>query len=400
MTRTLVEREAPVVTGAEGGLIVVDALRNEYASPHGTVHAVQGVSFRVEPGNFYTLLGPSGCGKTTTLRSIAGLETPVSGCIQLGERMVFDGARNVNIPVHARGMGMVFQSYAIWPHMTVFDNVAYPLRYSKSKRIPRSQVSERVHHVLELVQMSAMSNRKATALSGGQQQRVALARAVVHSPDVLLLDEPLSNLDAQLRKDMRVELKGMVEELGTTVIYVTHDQVEALAMSDRIAVMDGGKIIQEGAPPELYRSPVNRFVASFVGEMNLLKGQRDRGSHRDDAYLINTSAGPLWCTPVNGPDPYFDRSGSIDIAIRPEDITVGSGPAQTDPAINRLEGVLTSKSYLGEMIDLRVQVGEASLQVHVHPNLSVPMEGDAIRLEVAVASTLALRSRRGGSGPA
>src|SRR4051794_6241351 len=242
---------------------------------YGDVPAVRGVSFSVQPGEQLTLLGPSGCGKTTTLRAIAGLEQPSAGEIRIGGGTpVYSSAQRINIPAEKRGLSMVFQSYAIWPHMTVFENVAYGLRV---RRESTAQIAEKVDRALDMVQMRPYRDRGASQLSGGQQQRVALARAFVFQPSVLLFDEPLSNLDAKLRADMRIELRELQHRLGITSVYVTHDLEEALAMSDRIIVMRDGLIEQIGSPLDIYNLPRNAFVADFVGSANLI-----RGRHRAD----------------------------------------------------------------------------------------------------------------------
>ena len=237
---------------------------------YGSVTAVAGVSFQVRSGEQLTLLGPSGCGKTTTLRAIAGLERPTTGVIRIGGKCVYASAQRVNMPAEMRGLSMVFQSYAIWPHMTVYDNVAYGLRV---RRQNPQEIRDKVRQALDLVHMGAYEQRQASQLSGGQQQRVALARACVFSPSVLLFDEPLSNLDAKLRADMRIELRELQHRLGITSVYVTHDLEEALAMSDRIIVMRNGHIEQTGSPAEIYNFPRNAFVADFVGSSNLIEGQ-------------------------------------------------------------------------------------------------------------------------------
>src|SRR5437763_6076320 len=240
----------------------------------GAVPAVRGVSFTVNRGEQVTLLRPSGCGKTTTLRAVAGLEKPTTGEIRIDGKAVYSLARNVNVPAEKRGLSMVFQSYAIWPHMTVFDNVAYGLRV---RREQKGAIKDKVVRALTLVQMHSFADRPASQLSGGQQQRVALARAFVFQPSVLLFDEPLSNLDAKLRADMRIELRELQHRLGITSVYVTHDLEEALAMSDRIIVMRDGLIEQIGSPFDIYNLPRNAFVADFVGSANLI-----RGKHRVD----------------------------------------------------------------------------------------------------------------------
>jgi len=237
---------------------------------YGLVTAVGDVSFTAAPGEQLTLLGPSGCGKTSTLRAVAGLERPTSGAIRIGGKAVYDSAKNINIPAEQRGMSMVFQSYAIWPHMTVYENVAYGLRV---RNVSGAALKEKVHHALDLVKMGTYADRNASMLSGGQQQRVALARACAFAPSVLLFDEPLSNLDAKLRSEMRVELRELQRRLDVTALYVTHDLEEALAMSDRIVVMRDGAIEQSGTPAEIYSYPRTAFVADFVGSANLVSGE-------------------------------------------------------------------------------------------------------------------------------
>jgi iron(III) transport system ATP-binding protein len=266
--------------------IEVEDLRIQY----GAVVAVRGVSFAVQPGEQLTLLGPSGCGKTTTLRALAGLERPSAGTIRVGGQVVYSSAQGIDIPAEKRGLSMVFQSYAIWPHMTVFDNVAYGLRVRKR---PRAEVATRVAEALDLVQMGAFAARRASQLSGGQQQRVALARACAFSPQVLLFDEPLSNLDAKLRADMRIELRELQHRLGVTSVYVTHDLEEALAMSDRIVVMRDGVIEQAGTPTEIYARPRNAFVADFVGSSNLVRGRLRPDLARDGLIALETSSGEI-----------------------------------------------------------------------------------------------------------
>ena len=251
---------------------------------------VRGVTFTVGAGDHVTLLGPSGCGKTTTLRAIAGLEKPASGEIRIGGQPVFASSPSVNVPAERRGLSMVFQSYAIWPHMSVFDNVAYGLRVRKR---PEAEVATRVREALELVQLGGLETRSASKLSGGQQQRVALARAFVFSPSVLLFDEPLSNLDAKLRAEMRVELKELQRRLDITSVYVTHDLEEALAISDRIIVMRDGVIEQVGTPAEIYDRPRNTFVADFVGSANLIRGRRRPDLEREEGVVLETPGGAL-----------------------------------------------------------------------------------------------------------
>src|SRR5512132_3557831 len=296
-------------------MLKVEGLFTEYPNERGEiVRAAQDVTFTVEEGRLFTLLGPSGCGKTTTLRSIAGLERPRAGEISVNGRVVFSSAKGVFVSPNRRGFGMVFQSYAIWPHMSVFENAAFPLQVG-DRRYSRSQVRDNVMRVLTAVQLDELAGREATKLSGGQQQRLALARALVMEPALLLLDEPLSNLDAKLRERMRFELKRLQRDLKITTVYVTHDQSEALALSHEIAVMDRGRIQQIGRPRDIYEHPSNQFVADFVGNTNFLDGTvvRHAGS---DAYVINTDIGE-----INVSSPRQMNAGDrVAVSIRPEDL--------------------------------------------------------------------------------
>jgi iron(III) transport system ATP-binding protein len=275
---------------------------------YGDVAAVRGVSFAIEPGRQLTLLGPSGCGKTTMLRAIAGLEQPSCGEIRIGGKAVYSEKNRINVPAEKRGLSMVFQSYAIWPHMSVFDNVAYGL---KVRKIAAAEIATMVGKALDLVQMSVYADRRASALSGGQQQRVALARAFVFQPEVLLFDEPLSNLDAKLRADMRIELRELQSRLGVTSVYVTHDLEEALAMSDRIVVMRDGRIEQTGTPSDIYNLPRNAFVADFVGSANLIKGRVRGDLARDGLIAIETAAGAIVFATAYGRPVGSDASVSV-----------------------------------------------------------------------------------------
>src|SRR4249919_1915512 len=273
-------------------MLTVAGLCTDYVSDRGQViRAAQDVSFEVPAGKLFTLLGPSGCGKTTTLRSIAGLERPRSGEISVGGRLIYSSRSNVFIPPNRRGLGMVFQSYAIWPHMTVFENTAFPLQVAK-QRPSKKQIQDRVARVLKVVALEEMAEREATKLSGGQQQRLALARALVMEPPLLLLDEPLSNLDAKLREQMRFELKRLQRDLNITAVYVTHDQVEALTMSSRIAVMNNGRVEQLGRPRDIYNSPASRFVADFIGTSNFIDATVKEKTV-EGAYLAATGPGDL-----------------------------------------------------------------------------------------------------------
>ena len=289
-------------------------------------------------GEFVTLLGPSGCGKTTMLRMIAGFEKPTSGELYIDDQLVCGG--NTFVPPEKRGIGMVFQSYAVWPHMNVFDNVAYPLRIQKQ---PKDKIKQAVARVLEIVHLSQYADRLPNQLSGGQQQRVALARALVAEPKLLLLDEPLSNLDAKLRESMRFEIKEIQQRTGITVVYVTHDQTEAMAMSDRIFLINRGVVQQSGTPLEIYNHPSNQFVADFLGKVDFF-----RGEVADGRIVFPCMGGQS--LPYSG-----DRTGKVEVAIRPENIFF----AEEGP----LSGILETVYFLGDVNDCRVRVGESLVRV-------------------------------------
>ena len=304
----------------QGHIRVLDLHKN-FASPHGTVKAIDGVSFEIAPGETYSLLGPSGCGKTTTLRCIAGIETPDAGEIWIGDQCVFDG--HSLVPTYKRPIGMVFQSYAVWPHMTVFENIAYPLQHGGVK-FSREEIATRVRAVIRLVKLEGLENRPAPFLSGGQQQRVALARALAR-PGVktLLFDEPLSNLDARLRDETRLELKYLLSNLDLAVIYVTHDQAEALSLSDRIAVMNAGRIIEQGTPRQLYLRPNFDFTASFLSNTNLIKGRVAQVDAQGRCEIeVAEQSIVCYATDADAVVPGM----SITLAIRPEDIALTRQP--------------------------------------------------------------------------
>ena len=294
---------------------------------------LEGFTQTFNDGDLVTLLGPSGCGKTTLLRLIAGFDKPTQGEIRIGDRVVC--SNKAFVPPEKRNIGMVFQSYAVWPHMTVFENVAYPL---KIKKMPKATIKEKVDRVLESVHLSQYANRVPSMLSGGQQQRVALARALVAEPELLLLDEPLSNLDAKLRETMRFEIKDLQKEYKITVVYVTHDQTEAMAMSDKVIVMNNGLVQQVGTPTEIYKNPANPFVAAFVGKVNFLKGEAKGGK------IELTELGQS--VPYDGP-----HTGKVVVAVRPENIILSQQAVD-----GGLEGNLTNMYYLGDTTDCRVDV--------------------------------------------
>jgi iron(III) transport system ATP-binding protein len=326
----------------------------------GKVAAVRDVSITVKQGEFYSLLGPSGCGKTTTLRCIAGLEVPSRGEIILDGEVVFSHEAGRFVPVHQRDIGMVFQSYAIWPHMNVFDNVAYPLKYGMGIRLSDNDIRTRVMEVLKLVQMDDRANRPAPQLSGGQQQRVALARALSRRPKILLLDEPLSNLDAKLREEMRIELRDLLHELGTTAVYVTHDQQEALTMSDRIAVMAEGQVVQEGTPMDIYLRPSKGFVARFIGNTNFLDGTTQQ-TNSESSVLVATPLGSIQCLCYERINP----GQSVQVGVRPESITVSRVAPLDTP--NVFKGSIERATFLGESVSGEIMVGSCLLRVKMRP---------------------------------
>lgn len=329
---------------------------------------VRDLSLVVRDGEFLTILGPSGCGKTTTLRMIAGLVAPTAGEITLGGYLLSSATAGVAVPPERRGMGMVFQSYAVWPHMTAAGNVAYPLRRA---RLTRAEIDARTRRALNLVQLEAFGDRHPQELSGGQQQRVALARALVMEPSVLLLDEPLSNLDANLREEMRGELRDLQARLGITVVYVTHDQTEAMALSGRIAVMHAGLMIQVATPRDLYERPANPFVAAFVGGANFLPGTlaepagaepQVRLADGTDVHVVTVSERPPGIA-----------GSRVLVCIRPEDLEVDS----TGP----LHGTVVRSTYLGNHVDILIRIGSLTVRMEGR-GLPAPRSGDAVTLRV------------------
>jgi len=328
---------------------------------YGATPVVRGVSLRVEPGSLLALLGPSGCGKTTTLRLIAGLETPDAGTIAIGERLVSDGAQHV--APEKRGLGMVFQSYAVWPHKSVEQNVAYPLQLQKRSR---EEISQRVSEALGWVRLTGLGGRLPQQLSGGQLQRVALARALVAKPGVLLLDEPLSNLDLALREELRGEIAALRARLGITMILVTHDQSEALALADTVAVMNGGRIEQLAAPEVFYRAPATPFVAGFVGGANLLEGRAEGGFFhwRESRFTL--------------PAEVSTANAEGVLAVRPEDFLVTLGQGGGEPELT-----LSARLFAGQQVEYRFMVGEAVLRC-MGPPLAVS-PGAKVRVSIARA---------------
>ncbi len=308
-------------------VIKIDKVRKCF----GNVEVLKEFNQVFEDKEFVTLLGPSGCGKTTMLRMLAGFEKPTSGTITINDRVV--SSDKTFVPPEKRDIGMVFQSYAVWPHMTVFDNIAYPL---KIKKLPKNVIKQKVDTIMEVVHLSQYADRIPSQLSGGQQQRVALGRALVAEPNLLLLDEPLSNLDAKLRESMRFEIKAIQKKLGITVVYVTHDQVEAMTMSDKVIVINDGVIQQVGPPMEIYRKPANQFVAAFVGKVDFIKGTAESGK-------VN----------ITGTDQSIDYDGDIKgnavVAIRPESIHLSRESG-------KLHGIMDNKTFMGDVNDCYVRL--------------------------------------------
>ncbi len=338
---------------------------------YGNVVAVDDVSFDVAEGEFISLLGPSGCGKTTTLRCIAGLETASGGEIQIGGDVV--ARAGYEVPPEKRGINMVFQSYAVWPHMSVFENVAYGLR---ARNEGKAEIQQQVQEVLRLVGLEAYADRFGTELSGGQQQRVAVARAVVTRPRLLLFDEPLSNLDAGLRERMRFELVELQRRLGKTSIYVTHDQSEAMVMSDRIILMKDGKIIQESSPRELYARPATRFVAEFVGHANLLPARIV--SMAGDLAQVRLVNDLLFTAAPSAATPFFAGAEAL-LCIRPETVELAPSGTEGD---NIADARVIRASFLGPIVSCLLDVGGVFIRADM-PAQAAPLEGQSVRIRIA-----------------
>jgi len=326
---------------------------------YGKVQVLKEFSETFQDGEFITLLGPSGCGKTTILRMIAGFEKPTTGEIRI-DGVLVSGEKTL-VPPEKRNIGMVFQSYAVWPHMNVFDNVAYPLRV---QRVGRADIAERVQRILSLVHLEQYADRLPSQLSGGQQQRVALGRALLAEPKLLLLDEPLSNLDAKLRETMRFEIKEIARASGITVVYVTHDQTEAMAMSDRIILINGGTVQQKGSPEEIYQHPVNPFVADFLGKVDFFPGTAAGG----------TVSLPGWG--IRLPAPEGCPAGPVTVGIRPENIRMKQEAGD-------IRGTITRCYYLGDTTDYRLRVGEAEVRITADGASRLRFRpGDLVSLEI------------------
>jgi spermidine/putrescine transport system ATP-binding protein len=330
------------------------------------VVAVDAIDLHMPPGEFFTMVGPSGCGKTTTLRMIAGFERPTSGEIQL------DGVNVAQVPAHKRNVNTVFQSYALFPHLDVAGNVGFGLKY---QRVTKDECKKRVAEALDLVQLGALGSRKPSQLSGGQQQRVALARALVLRPRVLLLDEPLGALDARLRKGLQVELKALQAELGITFVFVTHDQEEALTMSDRIAVMNGGHVEQAGAPRDIYEEPATEFVADFLGVSNMVEAE----SYSEGGSACTIRIGEQHLRAEQGAT---DASGTVKVMIRPERIVV---EPQGSTGVNRVPGMVEHAIFVGATTELHVRIPGGGLL-----KAQLPNDGSAREVEQGAPVTLSL----------
>jgi len=337
---------------------------------YGTFWAVKEVSLEIEPGEIFFLLGPSGCGKTTLLRAVAGLSRPAMG------EVLFNGRPMNTVPVHEKNVGFVFQNYALWPHLTVAENVAYGLT---TRGVDKESQKSRVATALSMLSLSGLEERYPGELSGGQQQRVAVARAVVVEPDVLLMDEPLSNLDARLRAEMRTELKALIRRLGVTTIYVTHDQREALSMADRVAVMRDGAIVQCASPRALYDEPANEFVASFVGETNVFEGEVKRVD--DDIVEVKT---PFEVLKATKGSLEVAKGDAVHVLVRPEDIAVGAALQGS----NIVGGRVTDIAFAGGIEEVFVEV-QGAVRVHVMRSLK-----DAETLELGETVEVAFDADR------
>ncbi|WP_293861991.1 ABC transporter ATP-binding protein [uncultured Alsobacter sp.] len=353
---------AQSAAAGDGAFLSLRGLRKVYTD----FVAVENLHLDVPKGELIALLGPSGCGKTTTLRMIAGLASATAGHVMVGGRDI------TSAPPYDRDMGVVFQSYALFPHMTVAKNIAFGLQMRK---VPRAEIDRRVAEAISLVRLNGMEERRPRELSGGQQQRVALARALVIRPSILLFDEPLSNLDAKLRDEMRTEIRDIQQRLGITAVFVTHDQSEALAMCDKVAVLNAGRLEQFGSPIELYEHPANPFVASFVGRVNRLPG---------------TAAGTT--VKVGAHDVILPKpmTGAVEVMVRPHRIALG-GPSDTAPGANRVTGTISQVAYAGDLVQYGIDVGGTRWFVEQQTTAARPPEvpGTPVSLSWRVEDTLA-----------
>jgi iron(III) transport system ATP-binding protein len=355
--------------------IRIEGLVKNYLSEGKTVKALDHVDLTIPANEIFTLLGPSGCGKTTLLRCIVGLETPDEGEIRIGNEVVWSKAKGIAVPPEKRGLGMVFQTYAIWPHMSVFDNVAYPLQIRGDRK---EVIREKVAQTLRFVQLEGVEKRSATRLSGGQQQRVALARALVAEPKVILFDEPLSNLDAKLREETRKELKTFLGKLDITAVYVTHDRVEALALSDSIAVMRAGNIVEIGSPQKIYFNADHKFVADFIGRANLISATV-RG-HEGALTIVDTGLGTIHCQQRD-----LAAGSAATLCIRPEFIRITRDTIE--PGQNIVHGKVESLEFVGEVYEAEILIGQEKLLARIDPDIEIN-EGDVVGISLNPAHCL------------
>jgi iron(III) transport system ATP-binding protein len=353
------------------GYLIVDHITKTF----GKIHAADDVTFSVGKGEMVTLLGPSGCGKSTTLRCVAGLETIDAGQIIMDGELVSSAKEHISIPPERRDIGMVFQSYAVWPHMTVWGNVAYPLQVHK---VPKEEVDSRVRQMLSLVGLAEMVDRNVTKLSGGQQQRVVLARALVHNPRMLLFDEPLSNLDARLRVSMRFEIRQLQQRVGVSALYVTHDQTEAMVLSDRVIVMNQGRIEQVGPPLEIYRKPVSSFVASFFGEVNFVEGTVASLEPTGQHVPVEVQAHGKTQLLSAFPQPGMKAGDRVYVSIRPQDIEVVPESAEVG-ATPAMRGKVSRIVHMGSHVEYCIDVGELQLNCHCVHDLNSSV-GTAVKV--------------------
>ena len=337
-------------------MISITGLCKNFRTGDHSVAALQTIDLQVDHGEFFVLLGPSGSGKTTLLRSVAGLEKPDEGEISLNGKTVYSRSRRICAAPEAREIGMVFQSYAIWPHLTVAENIGLVLTHGRL-RLAKDEVAKRIHHTLELVQLENFEDRPARLLSGGQQQRVALARALAVNPALLLMDEPLSNLDARLREEVRANIRKLATQLGITVLYVTHDQVEAMVLADRIAVMAHGEILQIGNPFELYRNPASALVAEFFGSINWIRGKMIEENRVETEVGFLSLADSRRC------------KGAVIVGVRPEDVRL---ERSSNGGENRIEGKITSSTFLGDQFVSELKIGDRTLIIKAPSDNEMP----------------------------
>jgi len=353
-------------------MIRLVGVAKDFGGKRVAIHALAPLDLEVTAKEFFVLLGPSGSGKTTLLRCVAGIESPDRGEIHIGDRLIFSATRHINVRPEQRGLGMVFQSYAVWPHLTVYQNVALPLIHG-ARRIAKEKVRDRVMQTLALVQMDDFADRPVPLLSGGQQQRVALARSLAVEPFVLLMDEPLSNLDARLREEVRAQIKEVTRRVGVTVLYVTHDQSEAAALADRVAVMSEGRILQIASPDELYRRPAAPAVADFLGRMNWLSGTvRDHDRVETEIGFIEVKTGGL--------------SGRVRVAMRPTDIVLSR---TASGGSNEFEGCVSEQVFSGEHVHVRLTLQQGrTIDVKLSNRISDRLTGENVWFRCAAADVL------------